>query len=704
MFLKRIHIDNYRLLINYDIALDKQLTLLVGKNNTGKTSLMNFMKIVINGERLKFEDYPIQCRARLYHAIFEFWSNKISFEDCVKEIPVSKICFNVDYSDEAEDEYLGGLSPFIIDLDESVTEARIAAKYVFSMTPQTVQELRLVYQETVSLMEGESSAEQEDENTDNENVEKMNVEVMAKVIEQKFETLFSLHIEAVNPTDERDTQEKSKKELQDLFILNTIGAERSLDETEKGQEKPLSVVMNRLFKSDISEIEEEIVTETKNLKKYVDDQSLMAENIVNGILSNIVDNMFPFGYPTAEDMQLYAKTQFSMKNDIINNTDLEYVTEGNKETLPSTHNGLGYKNLIKITLLLKEFARTVKQNAMSAIPILFLEEPEAHMHPQLQEVFVGHLENVLSKFTGNPIQIVMSTHSPHIANTVSFENVRYLRREADRVSCKDLNDFSKREGKLAEEHKQNISFLQKYLTLSRCDLYFCDKAILIEGASERLLIPDMIRKCEMRGKFKGKIPALTSQYCSLIEVGGAYAHCFFNFIDFLEIPTLIITDIDFVGKNRKKAFRQEAVDTSNATIKRWCHDVLNIAITKKIDLDQILELTDEQKTNGFRHIEFQLEENGVYPRSLEEAIINVNRKLYGIDEDKKDINFDEEEEKKTDFALNLVLGKNSDDYRIPSYIEKGLIWLNEQSKVPMSVQPKKKLKRSYSKGEKKDAN
>lgn len=408
MFLKQIHIENYRLLMEYDIVFDRRLTLLVGKNNTGKTSLMNLMKTVINGEQLKFEDYPIQCRDKLYHAVFEFWSNRISFEDCVKEIPISKICFNVDYSDEAEEDYLGGLSSFIIDLDEVVTEARIVAKYAFSMTPQTLQELKLTYQETAPLIERESNTEQEAiiGNTDNENVEEMNTEVMAKVIEQKFGTLFSLHIEAVNPTDEKDTQEKSKKELRDLFILNTIGAERSLDETEKGQEKPLSVVMNRLFKSDVSEIEEEIVTETKNLKKYVDEQSLMAENIVNGILSEIVDNMFPFGYPTAEDMQLYARTQFSMKNDIINNTDLEYVTEGNKETLPSTHNGLGYKNLIKITLLLKEFARTVKQNAMSAIPILFLEEPEAHMHPQLQEVFVGHLENVLSKFTGNPIQIV----------------------------------------------------------------------------------------------------------------------------------------------------------------------------------------------------------------------------------------------------------------------------------------------------------
>lgn len=702
MFLKQIHIENYRLLMEYDIVFDRQLTLLVGKNNTGKTSLMNLMKTVINGEQLKFEDYPIQCRDKLYYAVFEFWNNRKSFEECVKEIPVSKICFNVDYSGEAEEDYLGGLSSFIIDLDEDVTEAKIVAKYDFSMTSQTLHELKLTYQETAQLMEGESNSGQEaiTENSDNENVVELNTEIMAKVIEQKFTTLFSLHIEAVNPTDEKDTQEKSKKELQDLFILNTIGAERSLDETEKGQERPLSVVMNRLFKSDVSEIEEEIVTETKNLKKYVDEQSLIAENIVNGILSEIVDNMVPFGYPTAEDMQLYARTQFSMKNDIINNTDLEYITEGNKETLPSTHNGLGYKNLIKITLLLKEFARTVKQNAMSAIPILFLEEPEAHMHPQLQEVFVGHLENVLSKFTGNPIQIVMSTHSPHIANTVSFKNVRYLRREADRVICKDLNDFNKKDGKSTDEHEQNITFLQKYLTLSRCDLYFCDKAILIEGASERLLIPDIIKKCEKRGKFVGKNPTLTSQYCSLIEVGGAYAHCFFNFVDFLEIPTLILTDIDFVGKNREKAFRQEAIDTSNATIKKWCHDVLNIAITKKIELTQILELSDEQKTNGFRHIEFQLEENGAYPRSLEEAIINVNRKYYGIDEDKKNIDFDEKEEKKTDFALNLVLGKISDDYQIPSYIEKGLIWLNEQSKIPMPVQPKKKFKRSYNKGSK----
>jgi predicted ATP-dependent endonuclease of OLD family len=97
-----------------------------------------------------------------------------------------------------------------------------------------------------------------------------------------------------------------------------------------------------------------------------------------------------------------------------------------------------------------------------------------------------------------------------------------------------------------------MEFLRKYLTLSRCDLYFCDKAILVEGAAERLLIPDMIKKCERYGKFKGNIPSLSSQYCSIIEVGGAYAHRFFGFVDFLEIPTLILTNINFDETEGKK--------------------------------------------------------------------------------------------------------------------------------------------------------
>lgn len=150
----------------------------------------------------------------------------------------------------------------------------------------------------------------------------------------------------------------------------------------------------------------------------------------------------------------------------------------------------------------------------------------------------------------------MSTHSSHIANIVPFKNIRYLRKKSNQVICKNLNEFCGEKDRMGEEYEKNIDFLRKYLTLSRCDLYFCDKAILVEGAAERLLLPDMIKKCERAGKFAGVTPTLTSQYCTIIEVGGAYAHRFFDFVDFLEIPTLILTDIDFVDKNQRKALRK----------------------------------------------------------------------------------------------------------------------------------------------------
>lgn len=62
-------------------------------------------------------------------------------------------------------------------------------------------------------------------------------------------------------------------------------------------------------------------------------------------------------------------------------------------------------------------------------------------------------------------------------------------------------------------------FLLKYLTLTRADLYFADKAILVEGASERVFVPAAEEKLAARKPDT----ALLHQYVTLMEVGGAYA-------------------------------------------------------------------------------------------------------------------------------------------------------------------------------------
>ena len=68
-----------------------------------------------------------------------------SLIDCLEKISAPMVRFYIDYSKEAEDDFLGGLSPFIIDLDEKVSVAIIYIKYIFSVTEETLIKLKKSY-------------------------------------------------------------------------------------------------------------------------------------------------------------------------------------------------------------------------------------------------------------------------------------------------------------------------------------------------------------------------------------------------------------------------------------------------------------------------------------------------------------------------------------------------------------------------------
>lgn len=174
-------------------------------------------------------------------------------------------------------------------------------------------------------------------------------------------------------------------------------------------------------------------------------------------MDKIVASMTPFGYPDGEDLELKASTTIELEKRIIDATELEYISADIGESLPGSHNGLGYKNLIKISMELHDYARIVKADR-TKIPLLFIEEPEAHMHPQLQTTFIEFLGDFLQREVGdNIIQSVITTHSAHIANTVAFTNVRYIRRFRNHVVYKNLGDFIT-SGINEKEKKQHMDF------------------------------------------------------------------------------------------------------------------------------------------------------------------------------------------------------------------------------------------------------
>ena len=403
---------------------------------------------------------------------------------------------------------------------------------------------------------------------------------------------------------------------------------------------------------------------------------------------------------------------------------LLYSDEAQGEYLPNTHNGLGLKNLIKIEFQLTEFVNSLR-DLPRCVPLLFIEEPESHMHPQLQKLFTRYLGTFMShKMEGRDTQIFITSHSPHIANTMEFANIRYVKRCKDNVTFKVLSEFS-----ASESDRRALS---KYLNLIFCDVFFADKIILVEGLAEQILLPDMINKCQVTGDFnhprrpymRSNAPVsptypLPYQYYSIIPVGGSHAYKLLPLIHFLEVPCLVLTDID-AFKYDSSAPKQEQLQilpvkncnvTTNPTLKYWINNEcrMNIPYQLKetsedsfedknrtflplgnfIDDDfinlnvhqnmHIAYQTPEYQHNsqpGYRHRRWIEVDKERWGRSFEEAILWAcsDEQAEKLDKHFREHRIDFKGSK-TDFALNIIF--NNLDYTVPRYIREGLQWLND---------------------------
>ena len=658
MQLAKIRIKNYRLLVDAELEVDPKTTLIVGRNNTAKTSCFECIGKVLDGTQFSFNDYPLLKRENLYTNFDSFMAKEITFEELCERLEPISIEFLVDYSLDAPEDNLGALSPFIIDVDVDTTTALIRAEYKLKADEKSIWKIL----EPSYYVSGSFSPDDDVHNA----------------IISSFHKLFEMTIYAINPKNAEDKQIKKQKELSELFPFHIIQAERRLGE-DGTQDNSLSSLISDFFDMSEDELDPSVSEKVKELRVIVETANKNVQQQSDSILSALVSNAVGFGYPNGEELQLGVTTQLSIDDQIKNQTQLSYTAGTSNERLPSTYNGLGYKNLIKMEFLLAAFAKKVEKCGDACIPLLFIEEPESHMHPQMQHAFAEYLEAFLAKITSIGIQTLLTSHSAHIANTMVFSKIRYAQKTKTGVIYKNLNTF-------AQENPSNIDFIRKYLTITKCDLFFADKAIFVEGASERLLLPDMIDKCAKAGNFDSQEYKLPAQYYALVEIGGAYAYKFIPFAEFLGIPCLILTDLDSVsgqkGANGRIYYSSVPVSrgetTSNETLKWWVRKKKEIPEddNTQIALTDITSMSPADKTRCRCHIEFQTTENGLCGHSLEEAIRNVNRTYYGLGDTPTEDDLEFSGKKKTDFALNLIC--ECEDYAVPAYIKNGLVWLNDQ--------------------------
>jgi hypothetical protein len=690
MVLKEIVVENFRLLKNFKLELKDELSLIIGKNNCGKTSVLIILDKMLNSSEIVWEDINLVKQKELYKEINEF---NETIEEGDKFLEAIKLQLYIEYSDIDSYE---NIQNFIMDLDPE--NNIILLEFISLINIKSILELKDIIREREIKDFSDFSRYMSKNFTKYFKIKKY-----SRGYDKKNKKIISDMIEEID-----------SKDIQKVIKVVGIRADRAVSNDERNH--ALSSLTSRyyeIYRKNIKdesnlifqELEVEIEKTDKALYKIYNGEKGNNEKGSEGIFKKIIDVVKTYG-GSDNKINISIESSISEKNLLTDNTSLYYKHgDGDSSSLPETYNGLGYLNLIGILFEIETKLQELYEQPAD-INILYIEEPEAHTHPQLQYIFIRNIKNhinshrnQLNKEKNKYLQIIITSHSSHIVSECDFSDIIYLKRIDDNILAKN---FSSLKEKYGGDEKKEFKFIKQYLTLNRSELFFADKVICIEGDTERILMPAMMYKVDkmQSSKNESTIPLL-SQNISIIEVG-AYSNVFIPLFKFLGIKVLIITDIDSAVKNNngkyEKSHPDNATHTSNASIKEFFkEDGLDDGNNQ---LKELIEKKGEDKIKDRIRIAYQIPEidKGYQASSFEDAFISLNKdfilrnkeNLYGYGAlknfSKKEINNDfykfslNKIEKKSAFASALLYfdeEENDMEWKVPRYIKEGLLWIQE---------------------------
>ncbi|MCT7587750.1 ATP-dependent nuclease [Aliarcobacter butzleri] len=692
MKIKQIEVKNYRLLKDFTLDLEDELSLVIGKNNCGKTSLLLALNKFLNSGKFKSDDINLDYKKQLTTFMLSSFPNET---DYIKDGIYLRLY--IEYNDT---DNLSNINELMMDLDE--LNNQIILNFELVLTYEKLLQMKSDFDAIVGFT--------------GSNEEKIKYFFKNELLKYFTYSEKSISLNKQKEVIDFIDLKKENIKLDKVINYKYISAKREV--SNKDINNTLSSQTSRIYDKNESTPEQKEAIDKFKIELLKTDKQLDVN--YKDIFKDIVEKVSKFGGMKADDSIISIHSSLQHQDLLKGNTTVMYSQDG--DSLPEHYNGLGYMNLIsmifEIETLLIEFKKSLEEKPAD-INLLFIEEPEAHTHPQMQYIFIKNIKSLLEdgikRADGNnrKLQYIITTHSSHIVSESDFNDIKYLKKQnKNSVISKNLKDLKKEYVENGEE--ENYRFLKQYLTLNRAELFFTDKAILIEGDTERILIPAMMKKIDEESLITDK--KLLSQNVSIVEVG-AYSQIFEKFIDFIGVKTLIITDIDSVNNtgNACEVFSSSATNTSNSSLKYFfdkssLSDYINRSLDNKILIkNNTTKKWEINKDDGFLLIVYQTKEinadainyNG---RSFEDSFFHINKQfmyenltkfsigiknpryINSIHKDYQDSPYlwaDECINKKPSFAMEILRnskeenGKSFVNWNIPSYIKEGLIWLRD---------------------------
>lgn len=513
MYISSINICNFRNFVNEEIIFNDGLNIIIGHNNAGKTNLLKALNLVIDINHTK----------RLEIADF---NKEISLEELKQNPPKVEIQVSIKKStntSESNFDDLITISSWLTKLEDDF-EAKLT--YVFFLPENDIEN----YHSMISHVDtnlGEMKQKQ----------------IIWNLIEHNFLRLYIHKIYGGDPSN-RETADRESLSKIDVQFLDAIrDIERDLF-TGKNTllREVLEFFIDYDIKSDDKKDKDQIRADIKTRKDNF-------ENDMFGLIDTLCTRLDA----GKKEILAYADQTGASFNGAMPDFDsspsdfeilatlkliVQYET-GIK--IPITHNGLGFNNLIYISLLLAKMQLNSSQEYFGSnskiFSTLIIEEPEAHLHPSMQYKFLKFLkENHKSKKVR---QIFITSHSSNITSAVDIEDIICISSNSGKTKASNFKEIFK-------EDVNSKFYVQRFLDATKSEMLFAPKIILVEGIAEQLLLSVFAQYINL---------SLEDQHVSVINIGGRYFDHFLKIFnnnnDFaIDRKVACITDFDPARKKK----------------------------------------------------------------------------------------------------------------------------------------------------------
>lgn len=518
MYISNLAITNYKNFKEFDIDL-KPMTLLIGENNVGKSNLLEAIGLIFSQEvsffkrrSLDISDFNIDVINTLKDQLLDA---NIAPETII--LPVIQVVATLVDWDEEQEAVVGD---WFVGQDEQ--GAFIEARLTYRFAPVASFDA-LEY-----ISEQREFISKYIEEISNEEFEKLSIQSKRDLLIFPLSQYHYSIIGGNQDAGQVNNYHLNQIKFELLDALRDAGRELVADNNNR----LLFRILNAKDESEYQDLKKQIV----GLQDAIDSNPALL-SIKQGISEQLEKISLKTDTETNNVEFLFSLPHVS---DLLKKLSLIY----GDSIVRIDQNGTGRNNLLFISLMLSYIEERSRVNSVY-LRVVGIEEPEAHLHPSLQNHLAINLEDLMSNEEGvkrKDLQLILTSHSTHVTTKLDFDNTVALYKSEGNVEKHYILDGFD----TSASAQKRVKFLNKYFDAINMNMFYSRRIILVEGISEQLLIPAFYSL-----KYNKTID---SESMSIINVNGL---AFKNFLDIIKngyfIKTLVITDSDSGTRSANRA-------------------------------------------------------------------------------------------------------------------------------------------------------